>query len=73
MTQDFSHPSREKTFKMNAFGAEEWARLHEPVNNVDETSDESPGELTGITVTVTVTLTPRGSVQAIVITINNSS
>ena len=54
---------------MNAFGAEEWARLHEPVNNVDETSDES----TGITVTVTVTLTPRGSVQAIVITINNSS
>ena len=55
---------------MNAFGAEEWARLHEPVNNVDETSDESPG---GITVTVTVTLTPRGSVQAIVITINNSS
>ena len=55
---------------MNAFEAEEWTRLHESVNNVDETSDDEP---TGIIVTIRVTLTPRGSVQAIVLIISNNS
>ena len=53
---------------MNIFGAEELARLHEQVNNVDETFDEESAD---VTVTVTVTLTATRSVQVIVYTIHN--
>ena len=53
---------------MNVFGAE-LARLHDQVNNVDETIDAEP---IGITVTVTVTITSTRPVEVIVSTVHNS-
>ena len=49
---------------MSVFGDEELARLHEQVNNIDETIDDESVE---ITVTVTVTITTTRSNQVIVV------
>ena len=58
---------------MNAFGADEFARLHEQVNNIDETIDDRhDDESIRITVTVTVTIPSTRPVEIIVSTCYNT-
>ena len=54
---------------MNVFGADELTRLHEQVNNIDETLDD---ESIRVTVTVTITITSTRPVEVIVSTSYNT-